>query len=59
LLEKQKIIVINKFYPYESQVNTLLDLMANLELNMQELDDDQLQFVKQVRLTYNQKELFV
>jgi len=33
VLKDQKIIIVNKFYPTEGKINTLLDLLKNISLD--------------------------
>ena len=33
ILKEKKIVVLNKFFPVEGKINTLIDLMPQLEIN--------------------------
>ena len=58
LLEQQQTIVINKFYPLESQVNTLVELVSRLPIEPEVLDEEQLKVFRQVRGNNSQMPLF-
>jgi len=48
-LQDEQLVVINKFFPFESRVNLLIDLAAQLPLNPNALDDDQRKLLEQIR----------
>ena len=53
ILDDQKIVVINKFYPLESRVNILIEVLRQVEIDPMVLDIEQgklLQQVKQLEL---------
>ncbi len=37
LLQEKKVVVLNKFYTTESRINTLIDLLPQLEINFDAL----------------------
>ncbi len=40
ILEERKVVVLNKFLQTEGRINTLLDLIPQLEINAEMLTDD-------------------
>lgn len=40
ILESKKVVVLNKFLPVEGRINTLLELIPQLEINTEILTDD-------------------
>ena len=40
ILELKKVVVLNKFLQIEGRINTLLDLIPQLEINTEQLPDD-------------------
>lgn len=40
ILELKKVVVLNKFLQIEGRINTLLDLIPQLEINTDQLPDD-------------------
>jgi len=37
ILQEKKVVVLNKFFQTEGRINTLIDLMPNLEINIDSL----------------------
>lgn len=55
ILEDQKVIVINKFFPLESKISTLLEILKVIEVDASRLDPGQnklIQKLKQTELTF-------
>jgi len=40
LLEQQRLVVINKFYPLEAQINLLIELLSQIAVEDSRWDDD-------------------
>ncbi|MGZ5220037.1 MAG: hypothetical protein ACXWWD_07110 [Chitinophagaceae bacterium] len=40
ILEEKKVVVLNKFLQVEGRINTLLDLIPQLDINTEALTDD-------------------
>ena len=40
ILEEKKVVVLNKFLQTEGRINTLMDLIPQLEINVENLTDD-------------------
>jgi len=40
ILEERKVVVLNKFLPTEGRINTLLDLIPQLDINTELLTED-------------------
>ncbi|MGZ8554083.1 MAG: hypothetical protein ACXWV8_11795 [Chitinophagaceae bacterium] len=40
ILEERKVVVLNKFLQVEGRINTLLDLIPQLDINTEALTDD-------------------
>jgi len=49
VLKEDKVVVINKFYPFESQVNTLIEVIRNIEVDENKLSKEQLLLLNQLR----------
>jgi len=49
VLDHERIIVVNKFYPLEGKINTLIDVVQSLELDTAALTPSQLTFLKQLK----------
>ncbi len=48
ILEDKKVIVINKFLNLESRINTLADILPNIQVIENELSSESLKFYKQL-----------
>jgi hypothetical protein len=48
-LDDQKIIVVNKFFTFESRLATLIDVVISLELSAVVLEEEQLAFIQKLR----------
>lgn len=48
ILEDQNVLVINKFFPMESKVNTLIDVLKQLNPDPGKLDEKQGKLLKEV-----------
>lgn len=51
LLEDQDVIVINKFFPMESKVNALVEILRSIEPRQELLDEAQLKLVRKLQQT--------
>lgn len=52
LIEQQRVIVINKFFPMEAKVNTLVEILRSFEeLDTSALTSDQRKLVTKLRQT--------
>ncbi len=51
LLEEQNVIVINKFYPLESKVNALVEILREIQPDLSLLDSSQQKFLQQLNQT--------
>ena len=51
ILEENNVIVINKFLPLESKVNTLLDILRKIDMDESKLDPKQLQLIQKLKQT--------
>jgi hypothetical protein len=40
ILEARRVVVLNKFLPIEGRINTLIDLIPQLDINTDQLTDD-------------------
>jgi hypothetical protein len=49
LLEDQRIVVVNKFYPVENQVSTLIEIVLGLPVPPGLLDDEQAKLLDRLR----------
>ncbi len=49
IVETKNVIVINKFFDTEARINSLLDVMANVEINEEKLSEKPLEFYKKLK----------
>lgn len=49
IVHHQKLIVINKFHPLESKINTLQEIIKTLEIEPENLSADQLKVVAKIK----------
>ena len=49
LIREDKVVVINKFFPFESQVNTLIEVLRTIPVDEDRLDKDQKLLLNQLR----------
>ena len=50
ILEDRKVVVLNKFLQLEGRINTMLDLIPQLEINAELLNDDSKKLYNEVLL---------
>jgi hypothetical protein len=48
ILEQKKVVVLNKFLPTEGRINTLVDLIPQLEISAEQLAPDSLRLYQQI-----------
>jgi len=51
VVKDQRIIIINKFYPLESKINTLLEIIRDLDIDVNKLSPEQVKLVETVKTT--------
>lgn len=51
IIEDQNVIVINKFFPLESKVNSLVEILRNIEPDLTKLDANQVKLVRKLNQT--------
>lgn len=51
ILQDQNVIVINKFFPMESKVTTLVEILRQIEIDPSTLDPKDWKFIEQLRQT--------
>lgn len=49
LLDEQRIVVLNQYYPLENRIQSLIDLLQSLPLQEESLTDEQRQLLRQLR----------
>ncbi len=49
VVRERKMIIINKFHPLEGKINTLAEIIRDLEIDEEALNDDQRQVVNQIK----------
>jgi len=49
IVEAKNVIVINKFFDTEARINSLLDVLANVEVNEKKLTEKPLEFYKKLK----------
>ncbi|MFK7971884.1 MAG: hypothetical protein AB8F95_16070 [Bacteroidia bacterium] len=45
----QRMIILNKFFPLESKINTLAEVIRNIDINPDLITDDQAKIVKKLK----------
>ena len=55
ILEERKVVVLNKFLQLEGRINTLIDLIPQLEINTELLTDESKKLYKEVLLIQDWK----
>ena len=53
VLDDQKLIVVNKFYPFESRVTTLLEVLAQIPIQEGLLEEDDLLWISTLKEKQN------
>lgn len=51
IVHDQKTIVINKFHPLEGKINTMMDIIRQLDIDEGKLSEDQLKIVGKITQT--------
>lgn len=51
LLDDQNVIVINKFYPLESKINALMEIIRKVQPDLSKLDSSQQKFLQKINQT--------
>ena len=51
LIEEQKVVVINKFYPLESKIGALVEILRNIDPDFSKLDAGQAKLVRKLYQT--------
>ncbi len=54
ILENKKVIVINKFYVLEARINSLLEIIPKLEIDVDLLSEKSRSFLKKTGIQINQ-----
>lgn len=49
IVHDQRMIIINKFHPLESKINTLVEVIRDLEIDPETLTPDQLKMVEKIK----------
>jgi hypothetical protein len=49
IVMEEQMIIINKFFPLESKVNTLVDIIKDIEIDESLLSEDQLKLVHKLK----------
>lgn len=55
ILEEKKVVVLNKFLQLEGRINTLIDLIPQLEIDVDTLTDDSRKLYNEVMLSLENK----
>lgn len=45
LLESKQVVVINRYFTLESKINVLLDIIAQVQINREQLDEDAVEYL--------------
>lgn len=48
IVENRKIAVINKFFDTEARINTLIDILATVEVDLEQLDEKQVKLYREL-----------
>ncbi len=51
IVKAQRVIIINKFYPLESKINTLVEILKEIEIDPQLLSAEQQTFIEKINQT--------
>lgn len=51
ILEDQRVIVINKFFPLEAKVNTLIEILRTVQPDVEKLDSSQRKLLEKLSQT--------
>ncbi|MEO7444878.1 MAG: hypothetical protein ABIT96_01135 [Ferruginibacter sp.] len=49
ILQEKKVVVLNKFFQTEGRINTLVDLLPQLDINVDRLTHESQKFLDQIR----------
>ncbi len=49
ILEDKKVVVINKYFDTESRINSLLDILSQIEIDQQKLSENSIHLLEQVK----------
>ncbi len=49
MVKSEQIIIINKFFPLESKINTLVDILKVLEIDKNKLEEHQVRLLDKVK----------
>lgn len=48
ILRETKIVIVNKYFPLEGKINSLIDILKNLEIDRAKLSDKNKQVIDQI-----------
>ncbi|MBX7226322.1 MAG: hypothetical protein K1X55_09850 [Chitinophagales bacterium] len=48
VLEDKRVVVVNKFFDVEARINTLIEILNQIEIDVSGLDDKNLKFYKEL-----------
>lgn len=51
IVMEEKMIIINKFYPLESKINTLMDIIREVPFDESLMSEDQVKMMQKVKAT--------
>ena len=49
MVMQEKMIIINKFFPLESKISTMVEIIRDLEMDMGKLTENQTKLVEQIK----------
>lgn len=49
MVMQEKMIIINKFFPLESKISTMVEIIKDLEIDMEKLTENQTKLVEQIK----------
>ena len=49
MVKSEQIIIINKFFPLESKINTLVEILGALEIDENQLEEHQVKLLEKVK----------
>ncbi len=49
MVMQEKMIIVNKFFPLESKINTIVEIIKDLEIDLEKLTEEQVRMVERIK----------